>query len=202
MGRHKNNVGTANCRDRKILLLFGIFAIISAFAWISGAMAINPGFNFFKGALSQLGSNGADSPWVYNTGLVFTAILLFIFAIGLLACSKNKIEEAGSSFLMVAAIFLALVGIFHGGTYPHDFVSVYFFIQSGLAIITIGIGLLLENKKQGIIILFLAITAITTAEIIKNFVSTAVLETFGTAAISLFAVLTALFFNGRKNKRK
>jgi hypothetical membrane protein len=69
-----------------------------------------------------------------------------------------------------------------------------------LAIITIGIGLLLESKKQGVIILFLAISAITIAEIIKNFVSTAVLETLGTVAISIFAVLMILFFNNRKDK--
>jgi hypothetical membrane protein len=196
----KNTTNIISGINKKILLLFGIFAIISAFAWITSAIVINPSFNFFKGALSQLGSKGANDSWVYNIGLIFTAIFLFIFAIGLLAYSKNKIEEAGSSFLMVSAIFLALIGVFHGGTYPHDFVSVYFFIQSGLAIITLGIGLLLESKKQGVIILLLAVAAIACAEIIKNFVSTAVLETFGTAAISLFAVLMILFFNNRKNK--
>ncbi|MCL4383510.1 MAG: DUF998 domain-containing protein [Candidatus Marsarchaeota archaeon] len=184
--------------DKKILLLFGIFAIISVFIWISSAMIINPSFNFFKGALSQLGSSGANNPWVYNIGLIFTAVLLFIFAIGLLLYSKNKIEEVGSSFLMVAAIFLALIGIFHGGTYPHDFVSVYFFVQSGLSIIIWGLGLLFNNKKQGISILLIAFIAIGIAEIIKNFVSTAVIETFGTAVIGLFAVLMILFLKNRE----
>ena len=200
MGRYKKTAEVIPKINKKILLLFGIFAILSAFIWILSAIIINPEFNFFSGALSQLGSKGANYPWVYNTGLILTALLLFIFAIGLLVYSKNKIEEAGSSFLMIAAIFLALIGVFHGGTYPHDFVSVYFFIQSGLAIITLGIGLLLESKKQGVIILLLAVAAIACAEIIKNFVSTAVLETFGTAAISLFAILMILFFNNRENK--
>ena len=38
------------------MLYFGIFAMISAAVWISTAIAINPSFEFYTGALSQLGS--------------------------------------------------------------------------------------------------------------------------------------------------
>lgn len=86
-----------------LMLYFGILAMISAAIWILTAIAINPSFDFYKGALSQLGSPGANSPWVYNVGLMFTSVLLFVFACSLLLYSKNRIESAGSSFLMISS---------------------------------------------------------------------------------------------------
>ncbi|MEM0156828.1 MAG: DUF998 domain-containing protein [Thermoplasmataceae archaeon] len=170
------------------LMLSGIAAIISAFAWIATAMLLNPGFDFFTGALSQLGSPGSNFPWVYNMGLMFTSVLLFIFACGLLLWSRNKVESAGSSFFMIAALFLALIGIYHGGTYPHDFVSLWFFIIADLAIIVWGFGMTIESRARGGYILLLAAAATGIAFGI-SWPSSAELETFGTCAISLWALL-------------
>lgn len=170
------------------LMLSGIAAIVSAFAWIAAAMILNPGFDFFTGALSQLGSPGSNSPWVYNVGLMFTAVLLFIFACGLLLWSRNRVESAGSSFFMMAALFLALIGIYHGGTYPHDFVSLWFFVIADLAIITWGIGMSMENLARGGYIFLIAAIA-TGAGFGISWPSSAELETFGTCAIAVWALL-------------
>ncbi len=170
------------------LMLFGIAAMISAFAWIAAAMLLNPGFDFFSGALSQLGSPGSNFPWVYNAGLIFTSVLLFIFACGLLLWSHNKVESAGSSFFMIAALFLALIGIYHGGTYPHDFVSLWFFVVSDLAIIAWGAGMTIESRARGGYILLLA-SAATGIAFGVSWPSSAELETFGTCAISLWVLL-------------
>jgi hypothetical membrane protein len=177
------------------LLWFGVLAIVSALIWISTAILINPDFNFYTGALSQLGSPGANSPWVYNVGLMFTSVLLFIFANALLLYSRNRIESAGSSFLMIAALFLALIGIYHGGTYPHDFVSLWFFILADIAIITWGIGLALHDLAWSGYILLTA--AISTGAGFLNWPSSAELETFGTAAIAFWAVLMIVFLRGK-----
>lgn len=174
------------------LMLSGIAAIVAAFAWIAAAMLLNPGFDFFTGALSQLGSPGSNFPWVYNVGLMFTAVLLFIFACGLLLWSRNKIESAGSSFFMMAALFLALIGIYHGGTYPHDFVSLWFFIIADIAIITWGMGMSIESLSRGGYILLLAAVA-TGAGFGISWPSSAELETFGTCAIALWAVMMIRF---------
>lgn len=177
---------------RKRLLWFGIFSMLSALVWISTAIAINPSFDFYTGALSQLGSPGAYMPWVYNVGLMFTSILLFIFAISLLLYSKNRIESSGSSFLMISALFLALIGIYHGGTYPHDFVSLWFFVLADISILTWGLGLFMESIRWGIYTVMIAIIASSLGFILK-WPSSAELETFGTAAISLWAILTTFY---------
>lgn len=177
---------------RKRLLWFGIFSMLSALVWISAAIAINPSFDFYTGALSQLGSPGAYMPWVYNVGLMFTSVLLFIFAVSLLLYSNNKIESSGSSFLMISALFLALIGIYHGGTYPHDFVSLWFFVLADISILTWSIGLLMESMRWGTYTVLIAITA-SALGFALNWPSSAELETFGTASISLWAVLTTLY---------
>ena len=174
-----------------LTLYFGIFAMISAAIWISTAIAINPSFDFYTSALSQLGSPGANDPWVYNIGLMFTSVLLFVFACSLLLYSKNRIESSGSSFLMISSLFLALIGIYHGGTYPHDFVSVWFFILADISIITWGIGLTLEDRKWAVYVIVLAILA-SALGFGLPWPSSAELETFGTAAIGLWAVLMIL----------
>jgi len=76
--------------------------------------------------------------------------------------NEEKIGVIGSSFVMVTSIFLALIGIFHEGTYPHVFVSTWFFVQFNIAILTYGIGLLTRMKKLGIsmILLFLVATLV------------------------------------------
>ena len=170
------------------LLWFGLVAMISALIWIATAIAINPSFDFYTGALSQLGSPGSNSPWVYNTGLMFTSILLFLFSVSLLMYSRNRIEAAGSSFFMIAALFLALIGIYHGGTYPHDFVSLWFFVLADISIFTWGLGLIIHSRKWGSFVLVLGIASTTAAFVIK-WPSSAELETFGTASIALWAMI-------------
>ena len=97
-------------KARSVMLYFGILSMISAAVWISTAIAINPSFDFYTGALSQLGSLEANSPWVYNVGLKFTSVLLFVFACSLLLYSRNRIESAWRSFLMISSLFLAYIG--------------------------------------------------------------------------------------------
>ncbi len=176
----------------KFLLYSGVAAVISAFLWILSAILINPWFRFTEDALSALGSPGANYPWVYNVGLMFTSILLLLYAVSLLHFSWNKVQSAGSSFLMIAALFLALIGIYHGGTYPHDFVSLWFFILADIAIIVYGIGQLMVTRIYGSATLVIAFLASALGFTLK-WGSSAELETFGTCAISLWAILTVIF---------
>ncbi len=186
-------------KARSVMLYFGILSMISAAIWISTAIAINPSFDFYTGALSELGSPGANSPWVYNVGLMFTSVLLFVFACSLLLYSKNRVESTGSSFLMISSLFLALIGIYHGGTYPHDFVSVWFFILGDISIITWGIGLIIDERKWAVYVLVLALFA-SAMGFGLPWPSSAELETFGTAAIGLWAVLMTLHLRKNANQ--
>ncbi|MCL4444219.1 MAG: DUF998 domain-containing protein [Candidatus Thermoplasmatota archaeon] len=179
------------------LILFGVAALASIFLWISAAWLINPWFDFYTGALSALGSPGATDPWIYNAGLMFTAILIVLYASGLILYSGNEIQTVGASFFIVAAMFLALIGIYHGGTYPHDFVSVWFFIQADIAIIIWGSGALLQKRIIGAYSVVIAVSATFLAYAVK-WPSSAELETFGTCAISLWVILTIAFSRMKK----
>ncbi|MCW6168746.1 MAG: DUF998 domain-containing protein [Thermoplasmatales archaeon] len=189
---------------KKNLLWSGVVAMISAAIWIGAAIIINPSFDFFTGALSQLGSPGANYPWVYNVGLMFTSVILFAFAIALLLNSQNKVESSGSAFLMIASLFLALIGIYHGGTYPHDFVSLWFFVLADISILTWGIGMILHDLLHGAYVI--AIVAVATgAGFGISWPSSAELETFGTAAIAFWAALMIVFFmrnSGKVGKKR
>ncbi|OWP56479.1 MAG: hypothetical protein B2I17_05260 [Thermoplasmatales archaeon B_DKE] len=177
---------------RSKLIWFGIVSLASIILWISSAWIINPWFNFQTGALSALGSPGANDPWVYNVGLMFTSILIVVYSAGLIMYSRNVIQNVGVSFFIVAAMFLALIGIYHGGTYPHDFVSMWFFIQADISIIIWGAGTFLYRKLIGSYSIAIALLATFLAYAL-NWPSSAELETFGTCAISLWVVITVFF---------
>ena len=110
---------------------------------------------------------------------------------------QHEIQTVGASFFIVAAMFLALIGIYHGGTYPHDFVSVWFFIQADIAIIIWGSGALLQKRIIGAYSVVIAVSATFLAYAVK-WPSSAELETFGTCAISLWVILTIAFSRMKK----
>ncbi|WP_297535131.1 DUF998 domain-containing protein, partial [Thermococcus sp.] len=99
--------------------------------WLFVAWSIsrNPWFSFWRNALSDLGGTNANSPWIYNAGLVVTSFFVLAFAVYLISTALNKAQTVGGAYVSVSAIFLALIGIFHEGTRPHVFVSTYFFVQ-------------------------------------------------------------------------
>ncbi|MGC8563021.1 MAG: DUF998 domain-containing protein [Thermoplasmata archaeon] len=140
----------------KVASLFGISGIIAAWVTIIIAWHLNPWFSIQGNALSDLGggnftANGHPAPTLpvaYNGGMIFTSVLLAIYAIVMISISRNKIEETGNSFFIVAGIFLALIGIYHEGTYPHDFVSIWFFILASLAYGTISLGLITGGRLK------------------------------------------------------
>jgi len=140
----------------RVASLFGLSGIIAAWVTIFLAWHLNPWFSIQGNALSDLGGgnltlNGHPAPTlpiVYNGGMIFTSMLLALYAILMISISRNKIEETGNSFFIVAGIFLALIGIYHEGTYPHDFVSIWFFILASLAYGTISLGLITGGRPR------------------------------------------------------
>ncbi len=180
------------------LILIWIVIIISA--------AFNPWFRVTGNALSDLGGgnmilNGHPAPaypYIYNVGLIIEAIFIAILASLFLSKSRNKIENAGISFFMISALFLALIGIYHEGTYPHDFVSIWFFILASISYITIGISLIINKMKYGIpITLSIIFSWILYAMI--PWQSVAEDEIFGIAVIELVVIFHIFSFRNRLN---
>ncbi len=191
---------------RKLTAITGICVV--AFAWIVIALSmyLNPWFNPTQGALSDLGggnllANGHPAPSypeVYNYGLIMTGALIMILSSLAISLNSSKVETAGESFFIIAGLFLALIGIYHEGTYPHDFVSIWFFMIATASYFVIGASMLKGKiRKYGAAIM----ATVPLAWIIYAIVpwqSTAEDEIFGVLVIDLLIILHIL--SGRTNK--
>jgi len=116
--------------DFKSMSYLGLAAVFTAWAFILASIALNPWWvgHFTTGALSELGTPGdhVKYPWIYNSGLVITSILAFLYSVSLAYLSLNRVQVVGSAFFMIASVFLAMIGIFHGvwaSLNFHEFVS-------------------------------------------------------------------------------
>lgn len=130
----------------RLLRFIGIFAIIYAWGIILTCVYINPWFIFTEHAFSDLGASTANNPWLYNYGMISIGILIILYSIYLIHVSKDKLVTIGSAYLLIAGIFLMLVGIYPAGTRPHVFVSTYFFLQFDLVIILWSLGAYKVNR--------------------------------------------------------
>ncbi|MEM0121168.1 MAG: DUF998 domain-containing protein [Thermoprotei archaeon] len=176
-------------RVSSVLRYFGLTAAVLAWVIIALCVAANPWFVFTRNAFSDLGGPRSTVPWLYNYGLMAVGVLVFLYAAHMARLGANRVEVVGASFVMVAAIFLALIGVYHEGTYPHVFVSTWFFVQFDIAILTSGIGLLLRGSRRtgvGVVVLFLVATLVAA---LVRWPSAATIEAWGIGAIDVWAVL-------------
>ena len=132
---------------RKMLRFMGLVSSVLFWVVASLSMLYNPWFSLTTNAFSDLGGRSANQPWIYNIGLMVTGGVALLYALSLIDDAKNKAQVVGGGFMFMAGVFLALIGIYPSGTGPHTFVSTWFFAQADLAIVTWGIGLVLENVK-------------------------------------------------------
>lgn len=174
---------------RRIFKYSGLVAVITAWIVIWICISLNPWFVFTRDAFSDLGGSEAYMPLIYNYGLIITGILILLYSIYLILDSKNKIETVGSAFMFIAGLFLILIGIFPSGTRPHTFVSLWFFIQANLSILTWGFGLVARNQKKigESIILIALIGGLIGFSV--DWPSAAMAEAFGIIIIDLWVIL-------------
>ncbi len=109
---------------------------------------LNPWFSIVPYPFSDLGGPRASYPYVYNCGMMTVAVIMAAFSSYAAYASEVKLHVAGASLLGVAAIFLALIGYYHEGTYPHDFVSLWFFVQADIAVIVWAAGTLASGGSR------------------------------------------------------
>jgi len=179
-----------------LIFVFSIIAIISAWLTIFIAIHFNPWFSVTKNALSDLGGGNMINnnhpaplyPYIYNYGMIITGFFLFLFSSMVIMNSKNKIEITGSSFFMISGLFLALIGIYHEGTYPHDFVSIWFFILASISYFAIGISLIINKFFKGYIIIIILILSWILYSIIP-WQSVAEDEIFGIIVIDIIVII-------------
>ena len=161
--------------------------------WLFVAWSVtqNPWFSFWRNALSDLGGANANSPWIYNAGLVVTSFFVLTFAVYLVLTALNKPQTVGGSYVSVSAIFLALIGVFHEGTRPHGFVSTYFFVQFFMGALIYGLGSGRKVKVASLVLFALAVIGA-----FFKWPSTALLETYEIILVMTFTLLIALSGGG------
>lgn len=192
----------------KFTAVMGLCVIVFAWIVIGLASYLNPWFNVTQGALSDLGggnliANGHPAPsypYVYNVGLIITGVLIMILSSLVISLTTNKIEIAGESFFIISGLFLALIGIYHEGTYPHDFVSIWFFILATASYFVIGASMLLGLAKKFGVAIMVAVPLAWVIYALVPWQSTAEDEIFGVVVIDILIVIQIL--SGRSIKRK
>ena len=129
--------------------LTGVASLLAALTVIAVCWMLNPWFIFWEDAFSDFGGSRACCPWLYNWGLIFSALLLLAFSLYVYRVARHKVEAFASALLLVSAIFLALIGVFPSGTRPHTFVSTWFFVQVYMAFAAIGAGMYVQGARLG-----------------------------------------------------
>ena len=172
----------------KYLKYSGIAGGIVYWLFVALSISRNPWFSFFDNALSDLGAGEASSPWIYNYGLIITAVFILAFSVYLIISAENKLGTVGGAYVSVSAIFLALIGVFPGGTRPHVFVSTYFFVQFFLGMLIYGAGSKDRVIRYGSGLLF----ALAVLGTLISWPSVALIETYEIALIMVFVLLVAI----------
>ncbi|KJE49280.1 MULTISPECIES: DUF998 domain-containing protein [Acidiplasma] len=179
-----------------VLIISGGITMLLIWIVIAVSSAFNPWFGITHNALSDLGggnliNNGHPAPlypWIYNVGLMIEGILIAILSSFFILRARNTIEIVGSSFFIISGLFLALIGIYHEGTYPHDFVSIWFFILATISYTAIGFSIILINIKTGISLLVILVIAWILFAIIP-WGSVAENEIFGIVVIEIVVII-------------
>ncbi|CAD5244426.1 conserved membrane protein of unknown function [Thermococcus camini] len=167
----------------------GIAGVIVYWLFVAWSIGKNPWFSFWSNALSDLGSpEMARASWIYNYGLIVTAIFMLAFSVYLVFSAGNKLQTAGGAYVSISSLFLALIGVFHAGTRPHSFVSTYFFVQFFLGMLIYGVGSKDKAIRYGSLLLF----ALALLGTFVHWPSVALIETYEIALIAVFTLLVAV----------
>ena len=174
--------GSPSTSVLRLLAWLGPAATVFAWVIIGASVWLNPWFVFTEDAFSDLGTPRASVPWVYNWGLIATGALVVAYSFALAGVSRSLGEAWGSAFVFVAGLFLALIGVFPGGTRPHVFVSTWFFVQMDLAFLAWGLGLASSGRRLGWVYVAMALAAAVLG-VVVDWPSAAVAEAFGIIVI-------------------
>ncbi len=157
----KDNNQAPDSRLLRRLEVLGVVAALAAYPFILASIALSPWFNVYNNALSDLGntvSNGAVG-YVYDAGLVVAGAMVFAFSAVLSRESRDKRTMVWTVPLMVAAVDLAMVGVFSENTgHIHGVVSEVFFLMIVVTMLAYSyVSWPLESPRVGAVALVFGI---------------------------------------------
>lgn len=101
---------------------------------IACAAPLAPDFSWVDGALSDLGTPGAPTAWLFNGGLILAALLGAPFATALAVGARARLDGLAAASLVVTLALLAGVGLFPSGHLLHLPVAVGFYLGATLTL--------------------------------------------------------------------
>ena len=168
----------------------GLVAFIGGWVVILAAISRNPWFVFTENAFSDLGNPLANDPWIFNYGMMLNGLLIIVYGFYLFHVSFNKTGSVGAGFMMITGIFLTLIGVFPEGSKNHYFVSVWFFTQGALTVLTWGLALYKGTRWswEGVIFLVLSLGGSLIALVVP-WPSIAVVEAWGIIIMDIWVAM-------------
>ena len=193
-------MGSLFHRLTKTLLLLGPLVAGAAWLVILASWWLNRDwFTYTRHAFSDLGGPRSCCPGLYNYGLVVLGTLFSLYGIGVTIRARTRLGVVGGGYIVIAGIFLSLIGVFPTGTRHHVCVSTWFFIQSYLGLILVLAEVAGHNKaaKYALAAMLASIPAGIAIAIWPGWPSAAVLETYlilfiDTAVIVITRLVNAL----------
>jgi hypothetical membrane protein len=136
----------------------GFLAPVLAFAFILLAVASHPQFSWLDNALSDLGVVSGVTAVLFNSGLIGSGILCFIFATGLFVfLGERALGRTGAFVLVLASLALVAIGVFPESVRSvHYFVSVAFFVLLPVSMLFIVGAFWLMGQVRMAVLTFLA----------------------------------------------
>lgn len=136
----------------------GVVGPLVGFATTLAAIAASPTFRWTASALSDLGAPGAATPWLFNGGLVASALVTVGVAWVLWTDARHAVERLGTVVFLTSTVALALVGLFPEGTSLHSPVSITYFALLTVTLWVHGTGWALVGRVcRGLLAIWLGI---------------------------------------------
>lgn len=118
----------------------GVLAPLVALGCIALAILSSPSFSWSMDPLSRLGVTPAPTSWLFNGGLVASAVIAVPFGVPLWMLCRNWVERVGVVVFGFSVLMLFLIGLFPMDTALHGPVSVGFFSLFTVAFLVYGSG--------------------------------------------------------------
>lgn len=125
---------------RRVEAGLGVASVAVSLGGIFVAAALAPWFSPFRHALSDLGYAGTATAPVFNGALLVGGALGAGFVVAVWRHAGNGIRQGALVVLLLAMVFMALVGVFPLPTALHGVVAVSFFAFTTLGVLLWGAG--------------------------------------------------------------
>jgi hypothetical membrane protein len=145
----------------RIAGICGFVTPVFAFVCISLAIASYPAFSWVDNALSDLGVVPGVTSALFNSGLVVSGLLGFVFAAGLFVfLGESAVSRVGAGVFVLASVALTAIGVFPENVRPvHYVVSVAFFVLLPISMLVLAGGFWLGRRVRMAVFMLVAAVA-------------------------------------------